>query len=557
MTHTETTADSAAVRVDTARVSRIALWLMLIIGAALWVGPAVLRPDIFDGDSAHHVFWLYRYADPALFLNDLSAQYLRTSAPLGYRAMAAGIAPFFDLLSTLEVLSAGLFVLSGWLAWKLGTALEGPGREMRGLLAVLGLYVMQWLSWHTDLLPAMAFQRTFALPLLLLCLWALITRSYAWVGISWVLSGLFYPVVLPVQGLTAGCVFLRDLIVERKMPQHWALNGALAVIALALAIFGVPKIGELGPAATYTQAVAMPEFGPGGRLDLYGPGAGTLGSYFWHPMTGLGWSPRFLLAIVAFAAAAFVLKQRRLVPFAAWAMLGVGLALWAALRLFPDVLMFGLYLPNRHSRWATAAFGIIAFSAGGFAIIQALVARARGMTTESATYALSLAAPVLAAAMLLPHALGVMSKPYDADLEKTYAFIAGLPKNTLLAAYPDLANYIPVRTRRRVLASSETSMPWMIQYYSIMRPRLEAELRAAYATDIAEMDRQMAPYGADVFVVGPQAYSATGYLEPFNRLATELIARGHQKGFALRVPPADRVLFQSGEYFVIQVHKPQ
>jgi hypothetical protein len=536
--------------VDIGRASQISLWLMLAIGAALWVGPAVYRLDIFDGDSAHHVFWLYQYADPALFANDLSAQYLRTSAPLGYRAMAASIAPFFDLLATLEFLSAGLFILAGWLAWKVGTALEGPGCELRGLLAVLSLYVMQWLAWHTDLLPAMAFQRTFALPLLLLCLWALMTRRYAWVGISWVLAALFYPVVLPVQGLTAGCVFLRDIVVEKKMPPQWILNGGLAVAALALAILGVPKIGELGPAATYTQAIAMPEFGPDGRLDLYGPGAGSLGGYFWHPMTGLGWSPRFLLAILVFAGIATVLKQRRLVPFAAWAMLGVGVGLWVLLRLFPHVLMFGLYLPNRHSRWAIAAFGIVAFTAGAYALLQ----RAR---PEKATYAVCLAGPVLAVAMLIPHALGVLRKPVDGDLEKTYAFIATLPKDTVIGAYPDVANYIPVRTRRSVLASTETSMPWMIKYYSIMKGRLESELRASYATNISEMDSQMAPYGVNVFVIGPQAFAAKGYLQPFDAMAKALLARGRKEGFALQSPPADRVLFRSGDYYVLQVHRPQ
>jgi hypothetical protein len=366
---------------------------------------------------------------------------------------------------------------------------------------------------------------------------------------------LFYPVVLPVQGLAAGGVFLRDLIAERKMPPHWILNGALAVAALALALFGVPKIGELGPAATYTQAIAMPEFGPNGRLDLYGPGAGSFGGYFWHPMTGLGWSPRFLLAIAVFAIVPYVLKQRRLVPFAAWMMLGVGLMLWAALRLFPHVLMFGLYLPNRHSRWAIAAFGIVALAAGAYAIINALLNRAR-KTPESATYALSFAAPALSAAMLLPHAFGVLNKPVDSDLEKTYEFIATLPKDTLIGAYPDVANYIPVRTRHSVLASTETSMPWMIKYYSLMKPRLEAELRASYATNISEMDAQMAPYGVDVFVIGPQAFSATGYLAPFDPLARELLARGQKEGFALRSPPADRVIFHSGDYYVLKVQKP-
>src|SRR5690606_40444330 len=60
--------------------------LTLLVAALLWAGPALLRPDVFDGDAAHHVWWLYRYADPTLFPGDVMFDYFRTSAPLGYRA---------------------------------------------------------------------------------------------------------------------------------------------------------------------------------------------------------------------------------------------------------------------------------------------------------------------------------------------------------------------------------------------------------------------------------------------------------------------------------------
>ena len=46
---------------------RLATVLCAAIGTALWTGPFILRVDLFADDAAQHIFWLYRYADPALF----------------------------------------------------------------------------------------------------------------------------------------------------------------------------------------------------------------------------------------------------------------------------------------------------------------------------------------------------------------------------------------------------------------------------------------------------------------------------------------------------------
>ncbi len=39
---------------------RWAAFASLLIAVALWIGPWLLRVDLFYDDAAHHVFWLYR-----------------------------------------------------------------------------------------------------------------------------------------------------------------------------------------------------------------------------------------------------------------------------------------------------------------------------------------------------------------------------------------------------------------------------------------------------------------------------------------------------------------
>ena len=538
--------------VQQARILRMAAFVALLISTYLWVGPAVLRADIFDGDAAHHVFWLYQYADPALFPDDITVRYLRTSAPLGYRALYAMIAPHVDVLSACEMLSGVLVMLTGWLAWlTAASVVEDEDPPLRGMLGVLAYVVLLACSSSIDLIPAMAFQRTFAFPFTLLCMYGLVSRRYGWVGASWVGSALFYPVLLPVLGLGGALVFLRDIALTRRMPDTWILNGFCGVAALVLALFFIPKAPELGPAYTYAQAVHMPEYGPHGRLQLFWEG-NWIGNYLRFHMMGMGWGPFHLLAIVLSIACAWLFGQRRLVPFAAFALPGVGFALWAAMRLFPEKLMFGLYLPNRHTRWSYAAFAIVAGAAGLFALLNKLRHR---LSTRALTYCLSGLVPAVALTLTFPHYRALMAQPVDQNLERTYTYLASLPKTTLIAAHPDIASYIPLRTQRRVITSTETSMPWLEHYYAIVKPRVEASLRAAYATDIAEMDTELRPYAPDVFVIGPPAWTMTRYLDPYDIMVQSLLERGRREGFALRHPPADRVLFESGGYYVLRVSR--
>jgi hypothetical protein len=431
-----------------------------------------------------------------------------------------------------------------WLAWMLGAALVREGKALAGLLAVAATIILLPLN---DLLPPMGFQRTFALPIALLCLWALIARRYLWVGVSWMLAALLYPVIIPVLGLTGGLVFLADIVRERRMPPLWQWNAVMGVGAIALVLLGSGTPEGIGPMVTYKQALAMGEFGPNGRQDLFSPGG--ISAVFHHHRTGLGWSPYSMLAIVCAVVVATVLGWRKLIPQPAWILAGVGLGLWLIARLF----LFYLYLPNRHARHAIAGFAIVAFCAAGYAVIRALSKR---FVTSEASWVLgvSVLAPVVVVAALWPGAARAWHKPVDQDMERAYAFIATLPKETLVAAHPDLADNIPLRSRRSVLVSSEESIAFMRGYYARLSPRIAASLRAAYASSWDEVQAALAPYKVDVMVSGPSVWSdPSNYYPPFDGLVRDLREKGRAQGFVLQHPPADKVLFQSGDVYVLRV----
>ncbi|MGE0114238.1 MAG: hypothetical protein AB7T07_05070 [Steroidobacteraceae bacterium] len=522
-----------------------------LVAAVLWLGPYLLRADVFADDMTQHVFWMYRFVDPALFPNDLSVAYFGDSsaAPWGYQALYRVLAQFMDLQVASEGVAVLLLMLSAWLAWCLGAASGDRYPELRALCAVVVVLMLLPLRL-TDVMSPAGLQRSFALALMLLCLWALVARRYAWVGVSWLLAALFYPVVLVVQGLASVVIFTRDLLRERCLPPAAISNGVLGVVALLIAVVNSRTPPGIGPTVTGNEARAMAEFYPGGRLPMFG--MSFYGDWFNDHHLALGWS--FYSLLLLSIALLIVWWKRRLgsIPAAGWVMAIVGLGVWFISRQ----MLFTLYLPNRHARWSLACFAVLAFSAAASAVIAPLFDRMASRSARASSglqWSIALLAPILVASALLPGALRDYRQPRDQDMERAYQFIAGLPKDTLVAAHPDLADYVPLRSRRSVLVSTEISLPFMLGYYRQLKPRIEASLRAAYATDFQEMDAALSPFGVKVMLTNASVWDKQGYFKPFDRLVHDLRERGDRLGYALRAPPSERVLFQSGNVYVVKV----
>ena len=231
-------------------------------------------------------------------------------------------------------------------------------------------------------------------------------------------------------------------------------------------------------------------------------------------------------------------------------MAATGVALWVAAHL----TLFHLYLPNRHTRTTLGVFGIVVLAVALTAVFEWLVTTRRANVREGALQrTVALVAPLVVLAAFLPSALPLWRKPVDRDLERTYEYLASLPKDTLIGADPNLADFVPLRTGRAVLASSETALPFMVGYYARMKPRVEASMRAAYAADWPTVDAELGRYGVDVMLTGPLARQPQEFLPPFDALARELGVGDAARHFVGRNPPADRVLFHSGAYYVVRI----
>jgi hypothetical protein len=149
-----------------------------------------------------------------------------------------------------------------------------------------------------------------------------------------------------------------------------------------------------------------------------------------------------------------------------------------------------------------------------------------------------------------------LREPADRNMENALAFIRTLPKDTLVAAHPYDGDKVPLRTQHSVLAMWETYHPYWVGYYHYIQPRVEAEDKAFFASDWAEVEALHDKYGVNVFLVDADRYwsnTSIWFCQPYTADNVKRVEIGREKGFALLNPPPGRVMYQSGRVSVVRL----
>jgi len=506
--------------------------------------PDWLSPHRFESDHSQHVWWTHRFADPELFPGDFIADFfsLPIFAPLGWQAILQLGARFADPQRVAETIPFVLGPATVWLAWRAGWAASGGW--IGGVVAALVAPVL-----FGRLEGGMP--RAFGTPTLLLAVVALLEGRLALLGVAGLAAALFYPPVAINLGLTAGAVLGLRAWRERRLPRGWPALAVLGVLAVGVVLwaYATPVPDDVGPKLTRAEAEAMAEFGPEGRSRLFVGSAWR--TAFGRGRGGYGIAPAATGAL-ALLVAISVRALPCFVPPVAWALIGTAVlahaAAWGTL--------FALHLPVKYMRYALPLFTLLWLATLIPVLSERLAARVPG-----------LARPLLAVSLALLLAAGALSlrdlkreieaEDYRARTE-LHRFLATLPKDALIAAHPEDANAIPLRSKRSVLASKEVALPYYRGYYERLAERLEAELRAHFALDWKTVDALDERFGVDVMVVHEHRYQpeARGFDEPFaSRLGGLLHA--DRARYVLTRPPPDRLLFHNDAFWVVRLGPPR
>jgi hypothetical protein len=508
--------------------------LALLLLTAWQAAPLVtlwLNENQFAGDAAQHVWWMWRYRDPSLFPDDLAATYYSqpTFSTPAYRLIYQLLAPYIDPQTISESIALLLVPVTIGAAFLLGKSLAGSRVALAWLLPIL-LVAGEGL----DLLKG-GFPRSFALPLLLLAMDAMVRRRLIALSVVVLCAALLYPpMVLNIVGC-AGVLLMIHLIRKRSVEVR-SIGPVLAVVASILIAFALiaysqfqPTLPEIGNWYTLEEAKQMAEWNRGGRVAFFRPWHIL---YFHQAYAGVGLTlPVFALTLGAIV---LTLRRNRIEPLA---LLASGLILFG----LAHAMLFTLYLPSRYMLYVWPVF----LPMSAVVLLRQVPWRLTPIVAGMAvSIAVGFARPWASPPVVFPAPID------DVHTTALYDFLRTLPKDAVLVAHPDDANGIPLRAQRSVLVNTETSPAFHKAYYGEMSRRLKAVLMAISSSNPEDVNRLRNEPGVRYVVVNTGRYAqsvmVSSYFAPF-----ETVSAG--PAHILTMTP----VFRAGAWAVIDVQDPR
>ncbi|MEQ9234646.1 hypothetical protein [Coleofasciculus sp. E2-BRE-01] len=491
------------------------VWLTLSLLIATLYGTLAFQPAfsseyVVQDDARQHVFWMRRFLDPALFPNDIIADYFQSVAPLGYRALyhfMAGIGIDPIVLSKVLPLVLGL-VTTGYC---FGVAVQLLPIPLTGFIASVLLNQNLWMQ---DGLIS-GTPKAFIYPILLAFLYYGMRQSLIGTGIAIALLGLFYPSLVLV---CAAFLILQLWRFNRKFPsvsqsrRDYVFCFTGLAVAFVVLLPYTMSLSEFAPVITAVQAKGLPDFLSQGRTSFFVNDAWS----FWFngrsgiridtalapPLSYLG----LLLPVMLRFPSGFPLAKQ---VTGKMGVLGKFLVASAILFLAAHALLFKLHLPSRYTqhslRIAIALAAAIVITLLLDAVFACRDAPWRVSTVKLGSFlALGLTSLIGITLVGYPH-LVLNTFPWTAyiggNVPTLYEFFQQQPKDIKIASLVEEANNLPTFAQRSILVGREYAIPYHWGYYSQFRQRMSDLIEAQYSPDLAIVQEFIQKYGIDFWLL--------------------------------------------------------
>lgn len=485
---------------------------------------------VIQDDVRQHVFWMQRFLDPALFPDDLIADFYQSVAPWGYTIFyqiftVIGIDPI--LLSKVLPTILGL-IITGYF---FGISMEIFPFPAGAFIATL---VFNQTIWKRDDI-ASATPRAFGLCLLVVFLYYLLHYEAEKSSQSSLLQKFaneIFPCLLVIGLIGAfhpqyificiGLIILQlfnwqnsTLRFSKNNQDYWLFFLCLGIAILVMLPY-LLKVSDFGPVITGEQAKLLPEFYEG-RTRFF---QDNLWSFYINGSRS-GILPRGLLApsTMVFGLLLPLLikfpKQFTLVKYINPNIKILPKLLITSIALFvtAHALLFKLYLPSRYTNYSLR---IVLALATGITIITLLDVVLRWARREDKSRQkrkiLTLLLTGLLAAIIILHPLLWKTFPNSRYLVGThqslYQFLVKQSKDIVIASLAEEASNIPSFTKRSVLVAWEYGIPYQLGYYKKFSQRATDLIQAQYSADIKVIENFINTYGIKFFLIERDAFTS-------------------------------------------------
>lgn len=487
---------------------RRGLWVSLAIALAFCIpvlAEAFEHPYVVQDDARQHVFWMWRFIDPALFPNDLIADYFQSVAPKGYTTfywvfIRLGLDPL--LLSKLvpPILAVGCTALV------YGLCLEFLRLPVAGAIAALLANQVMWA--HDDL--ASASPRAFLLPLFLGFLYGLVQqRIWVCAGLM-ALLGLFYPqyVFVGAGVLVLQVVRWQDGRVVWAPRKTWLLSISGLIVAFFVLLPFALSTSVYGPVITVEQARQLPDFYPGGRSVFFNNDAFE----FWVMGMRSGLFPTFKPVFLAFGfALPWLLRSLRRFPLTTrlhhlgqlWRLPLVALTLFFA----AHALLFRLHLPSRYSGYTLRVTLLLAATLSLTLLLEAALRRLSQHPRALGVWG------GLAIATLLLLFYPLYDPPYpktnytESRIPQIAEYLKQQPKDIRIGSLLRDADTLPTFSHRSVWATREYAIPYHLGYAQPYRARVLQLILAHYTVNPAILETILQNTSIDYWLIDADTFN--------------------------------------------------
>ena len=519
-------------------------------------------------DVREHVFWMFRYIDPALFPHDPIADYFQSLAPGGYVFIYWFLARVgFDPLLASKLIPLVLsLIATGYffgLAWRFFRS--------RAAAALAAILFCQCLWLNSDL--ASATPRAFFYPLFVAFLYYQLCGSILGVLVAVGLEALFFPPValLSLGVLAWDCLRWHKrsrLTLTRDWRAYLVIATAIGLIFLCLWPY-LHRVSAFGSLVSYSEAKQMPEFGPEGRVPFF------FLSWWNYWIGGNGGihnlptrPPWFLAALLwpvlrrfpeQFPLLKAVPRGARPVP----QVIGGALSLFALAHLF----LFRLYLPNRYTQSTTRVLMILLAGGVTLGLIDAVLrwAEKRRSESQQAGEVFTLGAAAVLLGLMAGYPMLLPNFPTSGYVQGVapglYHFFELQPATIRIASLSDEVDNLPTFCRRSIIIGAECAVPFHPGYYLPLRDRGLQIARAQYSADPAVLRECVRDQQIDFWLLDRKAFSP--YYWKKSRLLRQLrlsvadqslgVAQGAMP--ILQRPPPGSVVYQDAHFIVLDARR--
>ncbi len=480
-----------------------------------------------NDDVRNQIYWMARFIDPNYFSNDYVASYFTQSSMIS--PLLSWIYQFFsqwvDPKVITQFLPFPIIILTTIFLFK-ATEIHGRSQilftklpdarhaspenaeltdtsmsssrdehnKADGTLwtgskyALWVCYVFNLYIW-TMKYTAGGLPRSFFYLLFFLFLWIFAAKRWKWLIPCFILQALIYP--------TAFFISLMTLIVEMVWTKLQQIKSSkrqtfFTLIALAAGIFVLylryivdHTPNAFGRMTSLKEAIKMPEFYIDGRACVFIVPFNFNLSFKYFPC--------ILVCLLVIWGAYYLLKKlisKRVsivtIPRYIWSSSIASIILLVIAYL----VLFYLYLPHRYIAYILPLIPIFLLGSILYDIDLALPKR------PIAVWLITL----LALLLIAPHWNDDLIE-VSAPEQKLHQFLKTIPSDALIAAPLKLASNIPAFSYRSVLVSSETNIPFHVDYYKEIKADTKAIDLIYNSNDPIEITKIINQYGIDYVVL--------------------------------------------------------